>query len=114
MTERISSSALRVEVLPVVDQHVDAVQGADELVADPQCGRMIGQVGDARVRVGEHVAEGASALVRDVDRADREALSREDSRLHRCEGPGPPQPVGVDRERRWRHELCEQLLTGAT
>ena len=105
-------------VLGVVDQQVD-VRGQRQrgvVVRPPAVGpgterrrAVVGQVGDRRAPVADAVAEGAAALVRDLQGQHLEAADVVLAGLEALEGPRAPQALGPDREVRRRHGPAQHV-----
>ena len=93
-------------------RYVDPVQRGERVVGDPELGRVVGHVADRARALAHRVAEGATALVGDLEGPHREALDLERAGVHGVEGPGADQALGRDRERRRRHRLGDQVAPG--
>ena len=90
----VGHRALRLEELRVMHQQVNPAAHLGDAREGVELGVVIGDVRDRRLTVVDAEAEGAPALVRNVERRDLEALDLVRAGQQRVEGPVAANPSG--------------------
>ena len=105
----VGEGSLGLGELGVVEEHVDALDEVPHLRGDALRRGVVGEVRE-RSRLTRHpVAQGATALVVDLDRGHLELLDGRGARGIGQEPPGAEQPLRLDGERRRREHPGQQV-----